>query len=208
MSSYSTLSVDDFELYSIRNEVDPTVMRLFSEDDKRVRLPPPQGQPHGAASTDAIRPGEEEDWEEAVPTVEYTISLQVARDRLEVMGFTLPYVRQAFAEGLAEALEGLNTSHLSSDPTSELLRQLYLEQEALLSTLTFDSWLHGFREILRDRPPEVDHFAWRDGSDSNLSPIVRYMLGHPEDQRVTDHSAASREGAGRPLRCATSASYK
>src|SRR4051812_12682509 len=102
MGSYSTLKIDGFALYSDKDDVNPTVMRVFTDTDKCIRDPLPQGLLTGADSVDADLSSEDGG---PGTIVEYSVSLRVARDRLEVMGFTLDEARRAFDEGLREEIE-------------------------------------------------------------------------------------------------------
>lgn len=91
MGSYASLTIGDLELYWTKNDVDPAVMMLYTDQDKRV-IP----RSHIAESNS--EDGNSDETPEC--EVKYVTTLAVAKDRLEFMGFTLGIVKQAFEEGL------------------------------------------------------------------------------------------------------------
>jgi hypothetical protein len=95
MGSYAQLYLGEYPLAATKNFVDPTAMMLFTEQDKRIRMPEP-----GEVVVDSLGNAYE-----ATPEVEYVATLAVVRDRLEFMGYTLAEVQGEFREGIAEHIE-------------------------------------------------------------------------------------------------------
>ena len=143
MGSYAYLRVGDFVLTSTKREVDPTVLMLFTEADKRtyvVRASEP-----GDVTEDDIS-------DESFLAIKYTASLAVVKDRLEFMGFTLQMVEEAFMEGVQEHIAEL--SRRREDPRwAQLddLRCLLAEEELVLRELSLRSWLDAFAFIIREK---------------------------------------------------------
>ena len=183
MGSYAYLRVGDYPLASTKNAVDPTAVMLFTEGDKRVRIPTPIEQARYAGESEAvieelIKTGAEYDDECPYPIVEYAASLAVVRDRLNLMGYTLPRVRKEFAEGIDEHISDL--VRYSEDPSfndSEALVSKYREEIGLLRGLDLDRWLEAFKYILEhDLRPGYKFRDLGPKNGSDLPPLVRYLL--------------------------------
>jgi hypothetical protein len=173
MGSYSYLRINDLQIYSTKSEVDPTVMMLFTEKDKRV-LPMPSV---GGLNVDDC------DYEtQGYEAVEYATTLAIAKDRLEFMGFTEATIRRDFQKGVEETLAKLEKRH--EDPIwerNELLRSSLLREEEVLRNLSFDEWIVDFRYILtHEIKPNLDY--WHGESETpEMSERMRYMLGRHDD---------------------------
>jgi hypothetical protein len=145
MGSYAHLSLGGYELASTKSFVDPTAMMLFTERDKRIRMPEP-----GDVVVDSL--GEEYD---ATPEVEYVASLAIVRDRLEFMGYTLARVRKEFKEGIDNHIEEttrqIEYTSSGSDEVRRLLLPKYQEALVLLQSVTFDDWLDAIGFIFRGK---------------------------------------------------------
>jgi hypothetical protein len=171
MGSYAYLRVGDFVLTSTKREVDPTVLMLFTEADKRtyvVRASEP-----GDVTDDDIS-------DESFLAIKYTASLAVVKDRLEFMGFTLQMVEEAFMEGVQEHIAEL--SRRREDPRwAQLddLRCLLAEEELVLRELSLRSWLDAFAFIIREKLHPNRDFWYNPGVvDQSIPSRVRYLLGH------------------------------
>lgn len=172
MGSWAYLRIGDFTLYSNKDDVDPTVMMLFTEADKRVR--------EVNASEFDVSEMQDGDPGSSEPSiaVEYAASLAVVKDRLEFMGFTVPIVRREFDAGVEEQLNDLNRR--LEDPTwanNEFLCRSIEREQQVLQDLSLDSWLNAFALILR-RNLRPDRNCWHDDNPkSDLPPLVRFLLG-------------------------------
>ena len=89
MGSYASLTIGDLELYWTKNDVDPAVMMLYTDQDKRV-IP----RSHIAESNS------EDGNSDETPECEVRVRNQPRRSErpLRVHGFTLGIVKQAFEE--------------------------------------------------------------------------------------------------------------
>ena len=94
MGSYAYLNLAGYPLASTKHFVDPTAMMLFTEQDKRIRMPEP-----GKVVVDA----ENDEEYDATPEVEYVASLAVVRDRLEFMGTRSPKFSRNLKRFFAES---------------------------------------------------------------------------------------------------------
>ena len=167
MGSYASLTIGDLELYWTKNDVDPALMMLYTNQDKRVI-------PRSLIAESNSEDGDSDETPEY--EVKYVTTLAIAKDRLEFMGFTLDIVNQAFGEGLIRARDELNERQSYSwVANSEEIQQIFNEEEQVLSTLTLDAWLEGFVYIVRNGLKPARH-KYNDTLDQSLSPVVRYML--------------------------------
>ena len=90
MCSYANLYIGELTLYWTKDLDNPTVMMLFTSEDLRIK-----------------KSRKSEDDEEPHPQVSYRTKLNVLRDRLEFMGFTLKKVIKEFEESVKERLSEL-----------------------------------------------------------------------------------------------------
>ncbi len=170
MGSYGILRIGDFEIYSTKNDFDPSLMMLFSEQDKRIL-------PYAPAVNENDSDPDSEYTPKAI--VQYAINLSAARDRLEFMGFTLLQAKHYFQGGLEQELALLTERR--ANPTwakHEALRATLDREEMVLKVLTFDTWLEGFSFIVSHQL-NSDTGLWYENKPSELplTPLVRYMLG-------------------------------
>lgn len=169
MSKTLFLRIDDFDLYNEWKDINPTVMSVYCESDKRIVPLPPQEES-----------GEEEDeYEEEGPIqlVEYTVGARAALDRLELMGFTLSAVKEHFVEGLAEEVSALDEWRKRAATSGGDFVRLVEAKEEVFGSLTLEKWLHGFR-LLQTMHVESDcRFEWWNSMADELPLYIRYMLG-------------------------------
>jgi hypothetical protein len=169
MSNTLALRIDDFDLYTEHKSVNPTVLSVYSESDKRIIPIPPEEDLEE----------EEDEYEEDGPThlVEYTIAAHAALDRLELMGFTLSEVSKLFVKGLAEEVAGLD--ELRKRPTTSWgeFAQMVEAKEKVFESLTLEQWFDGFRQLLSMEFEGVQRFDWWNPTEDEIPLHVRYMLG-------------------------------
>jgi hypothetical protein len=186
MGSYSNLRINGLEIYSVKREIDPTVMMLFTENDKRIRpfrAPDTSSHlPEEKRNSDS-EPDNEEEWgDEPENIVEYAIPLSVAKDRLEFMGFTISKIRKEFHEGVNERLSEL--AERRKNPAwadSHDLQQMIEQEEQVLRSLTYEVWLDAFKNVLRTGLLQDRDYWYRGAGADELSPLLRYILGRPYD---------------------------
>ena len=141
-------------------------MMLFTEADKRTSRVPFEDQ--------------YDDQEETFTAVEYAANLDVVKDRLELMGFTLRAVREAFGLGVAERIQQLDRrpEGPSGTPHHELMRTFYENERRVLNGLSFDAWLEAFALICRRELQPGRNYWWDvDSTESDLPMTVRFLLG-------------------------------
>jgi len=167
MGSYSVLCIGDLSLRlraADKNDVNPTVLVLFDETDKRVRE---------FTEDDYLYEPQEQ-------IVTYAISLEIAKDRLEFMGFTMPTIKRIFQEGREEHIAELEKRRADPRWTTKDHMKNYIDmEEKVWEELTFETWLNGFAYIITNRL-ELDkrYRQWLDDSSSfnELPRTIFYML--------------------------------
>src|SRR6218665_1203489 len=139
MSNTLALQIDDFDLYTERKGVNPTVMSVYCEEEKSI-VPLPLKQ---------VSDVDEDQYEEEGPThlVEYAVGAHAALDRLELMGFTLPAAKDDFVQSLAQEIESLDSWRERATTSSDSYKQLVDAREDAIRSLSFEKWLDGFRQI-------------------------------------------------------------
>lgn len=179
MGSYAYLSIGELVLSSTKRDVDPTVLMLFTESDRRDRrLTVDEVATLYDCGVDPASFVEEEFGGEWPTQVEYAADLTVVKDRLEFMGFTLSTVREIFDEGIKERLA--EHAERRQDPTwanNDDLRKALEQEEAVLAAMTLETWLGAFAHIITDRLQPLRK-SWRNDEEPGpqLPPTVRFLL--------------------------------
>jgi hypothetical protein len=175
MGSYAYLRIGDIQLGWTKDGFDPSVMMFFSEKDKRVL---PNSPANGAAECD-------DDLEEGPSvTVQYAISIAVARDRLEFMGFTLSRVRQHFQSGIEERRADLSQRAVSPPWTNTPGMKAWLDREReVVDSLTFEKWVECLSYIVGNRlQRNVRYWLNDEVLEQQLPLTVCYMLGRTDGE--------------------------
>ena len=176
MGCYAYLNIGNLMLLDSKSQCNPSVLMLFIESDKHIiRIDDDEADDYSHAT---LQMGENSE-DTVYVEVCYIISLSVAKDRLEFMGFTLSKTQALFYEGLEGRISELNDNKNMSWVTShpELIES-YDAEIKLLETLTLDKWLEGFDFIIKNELSRTtDHHWFRsNGETSHLPQLVRYML--------------------------------
>ena len=176
MGSYAELRLGRLYIGSDKDGINPLVMSLFRDSEKRARR-----GPYRTPETVRLARGEEDDPDDEVTIIEYACPAYVARDRLELMGFTLDVVQKAFNSAI-EAAEKRSQAWYDEwieknldESGGEFMRQHLAERREL----RLPEWLDGLREIREKnmrptREPDDDY--------PDASPIARQMLQASSDR--------------------------
>lgn len=170
MGSYANLHLGKLLLTTSKSDVDPSVLMLFSENDRIVKK--------------VLQEESKSEDLEGYPLIElsYSASLGIIKDRLDVMGYSVSAIKEIFETDLLEYVSSLKKRLL--DPfwsENEILRVSVDKELAILEELSFDAWMNAFNYIIvNNLQPSAD--LWHempDGASSNadLPEIVRYVLG-------------------------------
>lgn len=165
MGTYCELYIADYPVLSCKSSVEPIVMALFREPDKRVYT-------RRVCDRNPITWGHLESGPDEVETVvEYRISVPAARDRLRVMGYDAHRFQRDFLQAKAQRLEWL--AQFSED------RKLnpFDDEIALLRVSTFDDFLEAYHLVLATRLASHDFLERNPGAP----PLVRHVLRHDDE---------------------------
>lgn len=167
MGSYITLTVDDYTLLYSKSRSDPATMTIFREADKHSRVVRVHADGSPPTRLDKRAPSDfVVDEEDETIEIGYSTPSRVAKDRLDVMGFTLSVTKESFRLGISARLATLRS--VADDYPEDRYHDAEI---AALSALTFDSWISGFREL---KQKGVDPYTKREGID--LSPTAEWMV--------------------------------
>lgn len=161
MGSYSELKLGSFYIGSIKNAIDPFLMTLYREADKRINV----------VATNEVelehKYGLEDLEEENVTLVQYVCQAAVVRDRLELMGFTREVAEAGFQKGIQEEIERYK------EYANKKHGDVFKEHLAILQNLTLEKWLVSLQEIHKQNLKPTRH---SDPSINELNPLLRHML--------------------------------
>ena len=124
MGNYTEFRINGKEVYSTKWGYHSALLLVFTPADKHT-----------------VDPVEDED-----PRLFYRTTAGIARERLDVLGYTLPAARAAFARNLgrlAEEIAGLDV--ISDDPASQIGAEV---DEDWARTQTFEKWCAEIRHYL------------------------------------------------------------
>ncbi len=164
MGSYLELRLASLYLGSVKDEIDALLITLFRETDKRI-LPTATRDielVHDYALKDL-------DEDEVVSVVQYVCSASVAKDRLDLMGFTTKVAKLAFGLELKDEIERYEAY------TARYCSDFFSGTPQILRGLTPEKWLTTLKEI-RDRKLKPIGLGNLDLDEQPT--LLQYMLSH------------------------------
>lgn len=169
MGSYAMCWLDNLLVGSSKNEVDPSLISLFRHEDKIVLtrpfgdLPPQlQGYKQDIEADDDLK------------LVYYRAPTRVICDRMEVLGYDLITVEQAFQEWAKAAYSRrIDSLEDMGEKESEILGAHYRAEAEILLALTPGRWVESLRTI-RSLGLKPDRRAFTEGSHQGT--LIGYML--------------------------------
>ncbi|GGP47127.1 HEPN/Toprim-associated domain-containing protein [Shewanella saliphila] len=172
MGSYTELYIDDYPVLSSKSYVDPEVMTLFTESNKKVFT-------QKVGSRNPLVWGELQDEEECLETAHhYKSSVKNTIERLEVMGYTMAFVKRQFEDSVNERRSFL------SDDRPDGMPEYYIEEYNFLNSVTIDDFIAGFKELRLSQVPlssfvELDKFELSKAAKYLASDTNGWMLNFP-----------------------------
>ncbi len=177
MGEYCELKIGQLTLESSKNDIEPSIMMLFVENDKRiVSISKEQWESEGWDleywSTDRCR-------------VSYTCTVREMKDRLDLRGFTRAVADEAFAIGAHHRINELKRSLAISadvmakypvaDPAPNYIAKMNAERHSItvLEEMTASSWLEAFRKACLD--DRSGHYLTLD-QVTDVDPPTQYVL--------------------------------
>ncbi|WP_141047317.1 HEPN/Toprim-associated domain-containing protein [Aliarcobacter cryaerophilus] len=161
MGSYTELTIDEYPVYSSKSYVPSDICYIFCESDKKIFN-------RKINERNKIVWGNlnEEDLEMAY---EYQTIVQIAIDRLEIMGYSLNNTQQDFITSKNKEIEELTDLINFSD--TMLMNHFYMKKIELLKKSDFNHFIEAFIEI---RAKEVPYY--KTNKDYNLSELAQYLI--------------------------------
>ena len=172
MSSYAELSLGTLTLAASRNGIDPYLIWLFRESDKRSWKADRRSRQLLAKYIidDYI---DEFDEDNPFEGLEYSCSAAIAKDRLELKGFTYSIAVASFESGLLRNIQELVEFRKMAE-TLAIGSISNADQLDFLRKLTIESWLDALRRINLEAL-SVDKLSALSPEDEQL-PLLRFML--------------------------------
>ncbi len=165
MGTYCELYIADYPVFSWKSSVEPVVMTIFRETDKRVftrsvsqRNPIAWGHLEGASG----------DIETAI---EYRTTVAAALDRLRVMGYDARHIRREFSEAKAARIDELNQWSEGRDD------RLWDDELALLKESEFDDFLEAYRRLLTSGVSTHEYLERHPDSPA----LIRHVVSEEHD---------------------------
>ena len=166
MGSYAHLEVAGYPFFSMKSQVDSTLMTLFDETDKRIIKRKVSERNRRAWCVD-----DSDDSEETA--YQYCIDAEHARQRLDILGFTIAKAEQIFAAKLREYRNAIDDDGIISG-----LWWLPDDRVAdFLADYSFDKWAAAIRQIISptfSRPHNRE-------DEASLDPVVRLTCSDDSD---------------------------
>lgn len=168
MGSYTSLTIDEYPIFSSKSYVG-NISNIFCESDKKIFN-------RNIKDRNKIVWGNinSEDIEIAY---EYQTTVEIAIERLEIMGYSLTKTKLDFIKSKNQLIEEYSEILECSD-CCEFTNGIYSNKINFLQPLQFDDFVDAFREIITKRlvKHEID-------KDYNLSSLIDYLIdgGEPFD---------------------------
>ncbi|KIM07175.1 MAG: hypothetical protein KU29_07425 [Sulfurovum sp. FS06-10] len=161
MGSYTELAMDGYPVYSSKSYVSPDISYIFCESDKKTfeRRRDERNKIVWGTICDA-------DIEIAY---EYQTTVQIAIDRLEIMGYTLTKSKLDFIESRNKRIQEL-TSFLDF-PDTHLMNKFYTDEIELLQSSNFEDFINAFIELRMNDIP-----YYKTDNHYNISKLASYLI--------------------------------
>lgn len=174
MGSYTQCWIGKLFIDSSKNDIDIELISLFRADDKIVRSTPITDLP-----VHLIDYQESVNEDPSLKIIYYETSVEVVRDRLNVLGYDLATAEESFRAWISGERNRLlkyvkDNENNKSEYTAQLVNK-YKEEIELLSSLTPKAWMEGLRIIL-ESDLKRDYYRKYDGFNKNT--IIGYMLSN------------------------------
>lgn len=174
MGAYAQCWLDDLFVGSSKNDIDLDLISLFRPRDKIVLTQPIR---HLPAHLEHYREALEEN--ESLSVVYYETALSVVRDRLDVLGYDLETVEEAFRQWVKEeharTLETIGEWAARDAESRELMEDHYRTNAEILAALTPRSWIEGLKQI-RASGLKTNYYGRYEGPHEKS--LIGYMLSN------------------------------
>jgi hypothetical protein len=174
VGAYAQCWLDDLFVGSSKNDIDLELMSLFRPRDKIVLAPPIHNLP---AHLEHYREALEED--ESSRIVYYETAISAVRDRLDVLGYDLETVEEAFRQWVKEeharSLESIDEWSGRDSESRKLMEDHYQSNAEILAALTPRSWIEGLK-VIRSSGLKTNYYGRYEGPHEKT--LIGYMLSN------------------------------
>lgn len=169
MGSYADLQIAGYPFLCSKSFVDDTLMTLFDECDRRVYQ-------RRLADRNPLSFSIDPDEDQVETGYEYQLNAEAAKDRLELLGFSIDRAKTAFQERIDAFLQELEDDGV-------VLGLSWIEDEDekrnFLAEYTFDQWGNGIRRFLDSK---LDSIRWNQEVAEKLDTVLRLVAGAEEEE--------------------------
>ncbi len=160
MGSYCELYIDNHPVLSSKSYAIDVVMTLFREEDKKV-------YDRKISERNSLIWGHQEDDGEVETVYEYSNTVEIIIDRLEVMSFTISRVEHEFKQEINELIQSMKEGPI------EGLEDLYKKDINILENTSIKSFIETFKEI---RAKKLQPSLYSHKEFDGVSPLANYIL--------------------------------
>lgn len=160
MGSSCELYVDNHPVLSSKSYAVGEAMTLFREEDKRV-------YERKVSERNSLIWGHQEDDGEVETVYEYSNTVEIIIDRLEVMSFAIPRVEREFKQEINELIQSME------EGAPESLEALYKKDIKILENTSVQSFIEAFTEI---RAKKLQPSLYSHKEFESVSPLANYIL--------------------------------
>ena len=165
MGSYCELYISNYLIATTKNEIDPFLLSIFQPNDLVV-------YERKIGERYQLLYGRDDSVDERERAIQYINTAQNLKERLNVVGFTMKRVEEAFENSKIESLERLNEwieDKRFND--NETIEKTLKEEVELLKNSNLSDFLNASKEIIKD-----GYKIERDDSEISENLIVEYLL--------------------------------
>jgi len=162
MGSYTELIIDEYPVFSSKSYVSSDISYIFCESDKKI-------------FKRSIKDRNKIVWgninsEDIEIAYEYQTTVEIAIERLEIIGYSLSKTKLDFIKSKNKLIEEY-TEILECSDCCEFTNGMYANKIKFLQPLQFDDFIKAFIEIRTKKVPN-----YKTDKDYNLSNISKYLI--------------------------------
>lgn len=174
MGSYAQCWLDDLSVGSNKNDIDTAIISLFRPKDKIIIESPTENLP---VQVNHYQKALEEDPD--LKIIYYEASLDVVRDRLNVLGYSLETAKEAFQAWISQekedVLERINDWENRDAEFKKSMEEHYKKESEILSSLSPESWIENLK-IIHASGLKKNEYGDYEGPHEDT--VIGYMLSN------------------------------
>lgn len=165
MGSYCELYISKFPIATTKNEIDPFLLSIFQPNDLVV-------YERKIGERLQLLYGRDDSVDETERAIQYINTAQNLKERLNVVGFTMKRVEEAFENSKIESLERLNECiENKSCNDNETFEKTLKKEVEILKNSNLSDFLDASKEIIKN-----GYKIEREDSEISENPIIEYLI--------------------------------